>query len=87
MTPLRLLLRSLARFLYQTFSLVLCSAMIAQFLAKNVFGMKEFLYLDDPSATSIIEVQSSGALFENSKTNRIVEFYSPYCVRVDVFIV
>jgi hypothetical protein len=51
--------------------------------AKNVLGMDEFLYRNekDPDAKAVIEVTSDTVYFETSTKNRIVEFYSPYCVR------
>lgn len=52
-------------------------------LASPVTGVGKFLYQDDPdpNAKAVIEVTESTGFFQTSKTNRIVEFYSPYCVR------
>ena len=57
--------------------------MIPQFLAKYVFGMDEFLYIVDPKANAFVleVIKTSGVEFETSTKHRIVEFYSPYCVR------
>ena len=59
--------------------------MLPQWIAKNVFGMDEFLYINDKknNANSIIKdiTSASDLSFETSTTARIVEFYSPYCVR------
>jgi Erv1 / Alr family len=58
--------------------------MIPQLIAKHVFGMEDFLYINDPQANALVaDVTSpSGAAFETSTKHRIVEFYSPYCVSI-----
>ena len=59
--------------------------MLPQLIAKYVFGMDEFLYINDKNnADSIIkEITSASDLsFETSTKPRILEFYSPYCVRL-----
>ena len=60
--------------------------MLPQFIAKFVFGMEDFLYIHDKknNANSIIKdiTSASDLSFETSTKPRIVEFYSPYCVRV-----
>lgn len=59
--------------------------MLPQFIAKFVFGMEDFLYINDKknNANSIIKdiTSASDLSFETSTKPRIVEFYSPYCVR------
>jgi hypothetical protein len=58
--------------------------MFPQLIAKYVFGMEDFLYINDKeNVKSLIrEVTSVTDLkFETSTKPRIVEFYSPYCVR------
>jgi hypothetical protein len=45
-------------------------------------GGSKFLYQDDPDAKAVIEVTEPNGFFETSHKNRVVEFYSPYCVRV-----
>jgi hypothetical protein len=45
-------------------------------------GSSKFLYQDDPDAKAVIEVTEPNGFFETSHKNRVVEFYSPYCVRV-----
>ena len=43
-----------------------------------------FLYKGDsnPDAKAVIEVTDATGFFQTSKKNRIVEFYSPHCVRI-----
>jgi hypothetical protein len=52
-------------------------------------GGSKFLYQDDPDAKAVIEVTEPNGFFETSPKNRVVEFYSPYCVRMalSVFLV
>ena len=62
--------------------------MLPQFIAKFVFGMEDFLYINDKknNANSIIKdiTSASDLSFETSTKPRIVEFYSPYCVRTSM---
>jgi hypothetical protein len=61
--------------------------MLPSLIAKYVFGMDDFLYINDKIAKSvIIEVTSTTDIpFETSNKPRIVEFYSPYCVSRIIF--
>jgi hypothetical protein len=50
----------------------------------SVLLTHHYLYQSDtthPAAKSVIEVTSTKGFFQTSTRNRIVKFYSPYCVR------
>jgi hypothetical protein len=61
------------------------SAVAAASRGGSSSGGSKFLYQDDPDAAAVIEVTGNG-FFETSHKNRVVEFYSPYCVRVALFV-
>jgi type IV secretory pathway VirB6-like protein len=54
--------------------------MLPQFIAKHVFGMEEFLYINDKNSVIKDVASASDLSFETSTKPRFVEFYSPYCV-------
>lgn len=51
-------------------------------LFAKVLGVTQFLYQRDsnPDAKAVIEVTGPTGFFQTSTKNRVVEFYSPYCV-------
>jgi hypothetical protein len=70
--------------LVSTQRILIYFVMLPQLIAKYVFGMDDFLYVDDKNnANSIIKdiTSASDLSFETSTKPRIIEFYSPYCVR------
>jgi hypothetical protein len=54
--------------------------MLPQLIAKYVFGIADFLYINDKDSVIKDVASASDLSFETSTKPRILEFYSPYCV-------